>query len=83
MPLYEYECSSCGKQFEEMQSIKDKPLKTCKFCGGSVQRLISRSSFALKGGGWYRDGYSSAPASESGPKKPAPAKEKTPPKESH
>ena len=57
MPVYEYECQDCNKRFEAIQSIKDKPLKTCKFCEGNVRRLISQSSFALKGGGWYQDGY--------------------------
>lgn len=61
MPVYEYECLDCGKQFEVFQSIKDNPLKKCKFCKGSVRRLISQTSFALKGGGWYQDGYSNPP----------------------
>lgn len=59
MPIYEYECEACCKCFEEMQSITDKPLKKCRFCGGKVSRLISQTSFSLKGGGWYKDGYSS------------------------
>jgi len=66
MPVYEYECGKCGKHFEELQKVSDKPLKKCKFCGGAVQRLISQTSFSLKGGGWYKDGYSSAKAPESG-----------------
>lgn len=70
MPVYEYECRDCGKQFEESQSIKDKPVESCKFCGGTVQKLISSTSFALKGGGWYQDGYSKpAPKKASAPKK--------------
>jgi putative FmdB family regulatory protein len=58
MPVYEYECQDCGKTFEEFQNITDKPLKTCRFCGGRVTRLISQTSFSLKGSGWYKDGYS-------------------------
>ena len=61
MPIYEYECVDCGKQFEAFQRISDKPLKSCQFCQGEVHRLISRTSFSLKGGGWYQDGYSKAP----------------------
>jgi putative FmdB family regulatory protein len=64
MPTYEYECTR-GCRFEIEQSIKDEPLKRCprsacpKGTGGvSVRRLISPSSFILKGGGWYSDGYS-------------------------
>lgn len=61
MPIYEYECDACGKTFEATQKISDKPLKSCKFCQGAVRRLISSSSFTLKGGGWYKDGYSKSP----------------------
>lgn len=60
MPTYEYECSK-GHQFELVQSIKDEPLKTCQKegCKAKAQRLISRVSFSLKGGGWAADGYGS------------------------
>jgi putative FmdB family regulatory protein len=59
MPIYEYHCKSCKKTFEVFQKITDEPLKKCKDCGGKVERLISETSFSLKGGGWYKDGYSS------------------------
>jgi len=58
MPVYEYECSGCKKIFEIQQRIAEAPLEVCPECGGSVRKLISRSSFQLKGGGWYSDGYS-------------------------
>jgi len=58
MPIYEYECSKCGK-FEVLQKISEEPLKTCETCGKPVHRLVSLSSFALVGGGWYKDLYSS------------------------
>jgi len=64
MPVYEYACADCGKHFEELQKVSDKPLKTCKNCGGKLQRLISQTSFSLKGGGWYKDGYSKATGKE-------------------
>ena len=76
MPVYEYECQDCGKQFEVFQSIKDNPLKNCKFCEGKVRRLISQSSFALKGGGWYKDSYSKGGSKD----KKAPEKAETAPK---
>ena len=61
MPIYEYECSACGHQFEEWQKISDPPIRKCPECGKrKVQKLISRNSFHLKGGGWYADAYSSA-----------------------
>ncbi len=58
MPIYEYECSECDKVMEVQQRISDSPLETCPDCGGKVKKLVSMSSFQLKGGGWYADGYS-------------------------
>ena len=77
MPIYEYECTKCGKQFEAFQRISDKPLNSCQFCKGKVHRLISQSSFALKGGGWYRDGYSKSPPAEAKKKAAEPGGTKT------
>jgi len=57
MPTYEYSCTSCGT-FDVEQRITEPALAICDKCGGPVRRLISRSSFALRGGGWYADGYS-------------------------
>jgi putative FmdB family regulatory protein len=59
MPVYEYECQECNKVFEVQQKIADKPLSDCPECQGPVKKLMSMSSFQLKGGGWYADGYSS------------------------
>lgn len=58
MPIYEYQCPSCGVTFEKQQSITANPIKTCPECGGrKVQRLISSTSFVLKGSGWYVTDY--------------------------
>ncbi|RMG43160.1 MAG: zinc ribbon domain-containing protein [Acidobacteria bacterium] len=57
MPIYEYRCEACGDEFEVMQKFSDRPLKRCGKCGGPLEKLISRSSFVLKGGGWFADGY--------------------------
>jgi putative FmdB family regulatory protein len=57
MPIYEYECTKCGKIEEAWQKFSDKPLKTCKHCSGKLHRLISQSSFHLKGTGWYVTDY--------------------------
>ncbi len=65
MPIYEYQCTKCGEVFEAFQKINDKPLSQCKFCKGPVERLISHSSFQLKGSGWYMTDY--APKSQSPP----------------
>jgi putative FmdB family regulatory protein len=58
MPIYEYECSK-GHQFEVEQRISEAPLTRCRVCKARAHRLISRTSFILKGGGWYADGYGS------------------------
>lgn len=53
MPIYEYNCSNCGR-FEIEQSIKDQPLKHCPDCGAKVQRLISKNvGIIFKGPGFY------------------------------
>lgn len=57
MPIYEYKCQKCGKQFEAFQGISDPELKSCKFCKGKVHKLVSLSSFSLKGSGWYVTDY--------------------------
>jgi putative FmdB family regulatory protein len=58
MPLYEYACQNCGHQFETRQRISDEPLKTCPKCSkDTLERLVSATSFTLKGSGWYADGY--------------------------
>lgn len=62
MPLYEYACDSCGLHFEVRQKFSDDPVETCKECGGSVKKMISQAGFALKGSGWYQEGYSSPPS---------------------
>ncbi|MDQ1350600.1 MAG: hypothetical protein QG657_902 [Acidobacteriota bacterium] len=58
MPLYEYRCNKCNKNFEVLQKINAEPLTTCLYCQGDVEKLISKSSFQLKGNGWYRTDYS-------------------------
>jgi putative FmdB family regulatory protein len=67
MPVYEYQCPQCKSTIEINQSIKDMPLTKypCHICWvddvtSFMRRIISRSSFVLKGGGWYKDQYSSA-----------------------
>jgi putative FmdB family regulatory protein len=57
MPIYEYKCNACGHRFEKLQSFSEEPVKTCPRCGGEVKKLISRSSFILKGTGWYATDY--------------------------
>ena len=59
MPIYEYECTKCGKIEEVYQKFSDKPLTKCKLCSGKLHKLISHSSFHLKGTGWYATDYAS------------------------
>lgn len=58
MPIYEYICNRCGHELEEFQRIDERPITTCPKCWEpSLQRLISRTSFILKGTGWYVTDY--------------------------
>jgi putative FmdB family regulatory protein len=57
MPIYEYKCQKCGNHFEVFQGISDPEIKSCKSCKGKVQKLVSLSSFSLKGSGWYVTDY--------------------------
>lgn len=67
MPIYEYGCAACGHEFEEWQKVTDPPIKKCPVCGKrKVQKLVSVSSFHLKGGGWYADLYGSAGSGSNG-----------------
>ena len=56
MPIYEYDCQKCGT-FEVTQRITEKPLGKCPTCKGKVKKLISNTSFQLKGTGWYVTDY--------------------------
>ncbi len=58
MPIYEYVCDKCGQSFEVWQKMSEDALETHEGeCGGPVRRVISATSFTLKGGGWYKDHY--------------------------
>ena len=76
MPIYEYECLSCGKHFEHIQKITDDPLTICTFCNGKVKKLVSNCSFQLKGTGWYATDYAQKSDKKEG-KKQAIKKDKT------
>lgn len=65
MPLYEYECHSCGKRFEVLQKFSDEPLKVHEECGGAASRLLSAPAFHLKGTGWYATDYAKGGSSSS------------------
>ncbi len=64
MPIYEYQCTQCGKIVEAFQKISDAPLTTCRHCSGELQKLISQSTFHLKGSGWYVTDYARKSSSD-------------------
>jgi putative FmdB family regulatory protein len=78
MPIYEFTCASCGEHAEVLQHVGDRP-PPCPKCGRrGMKRAVSRTSFQLKGGGWYADLYASkrpgaAPKGDGPPAKPAEA----------
>jgi len=76
MPIYEYECAQCGHQTEVWQKITDQGVTKCERCKGKMRRLISQSSFHLKGTGWYVTDYASQKGTEG--KKPKKSESKVP-----
>ncbi|MFW6297196.1 MAG: FmdB family zinc ribbon protein [Desulfosalsimonas sp.] len=81
MPIYEYQCSKCGRVHEILQKMSDEPLSQCPDCSGALHKRISQCAFHLKGTGWYATDYanssktssSSGRKEESKPKEPATA----------
>ncbi len=70
MPIYEYECTKCGNHTEAWQKFSDPPITQCELCRGKMKKMMSQSTFHLKGSGWYVTDYAS------GHRGSAPAKEK-------
>jgi putative FmdB family regulatory protein len=72
MPIYEYKCKSCGYEFEELQSLKEKPITVCPKCSKpSVKRLLSSGpALVFKGSGFYETDYKKSPSSVSTKTKP-------------
>jgi len=74
VPIYEYRCTKCGHLIEIIQKLSDRPLRKCPECTGRLEKLVSRASFQLKGGGWYSEGYTSNGGKKTTPKTDPPAK---------
>ena len=68
MPIYEYECQKCGHHAEVLQKFSDPPISRCEKCKGKMRKLISHSTFHLKGTGWYVTDYASKRSDSSAPK---------------
>lgn len=61
MPIYEYQCQSCGHEMEALQKISDPLLTECPECHQSaLKKKVSAAGFRLKGGGWYETDFKSA-----------------------
>jgi len=58
LPIYEYKCPECAQKAEVLQKVGASP-PSCEKCKKAMERQISRTSFVLKGGGWFADSYSS------------------------
>jgi len=60
MPIYEFQCQSCGNEVEVLQKISDDPLKDCAACGKSeMKKKVSAAAFRLSGSGWYETDFKS------------------------
>ena len=66
MPIYEYQCLTCGKKSELLQRMSDPPMAACPECGGEVKKLISSPAVQFKGSGWYVTDYGSKKGAPSG-----------------
>jgi putative FmdB family regulatory protein len=67
MPLYEYQCESCGRRFERIQKFSDPPVDACPFCSGAVKKLLSSPAIQFKGSGWYITDYAKKSGADSKP----------------
>lgn len=68
MPLYEYECTSCGIRTEVLQRVGAPPIDGCSECGGQMKRLLSAPAVQFKGTGWYVTDYARKKESGNGSK---------------
>ncbi|MED5607893.1 MULTISPECIES: zinc ribbon domain-containing protein [Pseudomonas] len=58
MPIYEYQCRSCGHQLEAMRKLSDAPLVDCPACQApELKKMVSVPGFRLSGGGWYETDF--------------------------
>lgn len=65
MPVYEYECGSCGGHFEMTRKFSDPAVTVCELCKASgVRKVLSPMAFVLKGSGWYATDYAGKKPSE-------------------
>jgi putative FmdB family regulatory protein len=77
VPLYEYQCKTCGHRFEVIQKFSDAPVRKCPKCGKAVERLVSSSAIQFKGTGWYVTDYARKGATSGSGKQAKSEKDKT------
>lgn len=77
MPIYEYDCETCKSREEIIQKFDEKTPEECPNCHakGTLKKVVTSSAFHLKGGGWYKDLYSSTKTEGTKSKDAAPSKE--------
>ena len=80
MPVYEYQCSGCGHIEEVFQKISESPLEVCPRCNGKLKKIISQSTFHLKGSGWYVTDYGGTKSGSASKEKTSEKSEKPAPK---
>jgi len=74
MPIYEYQCQSCGHEHEALQKLSAEPLIVCPACSKpELMKKISAAGFRLKGGGWYETDFKSGAKKNVAGESPAPA----------
>jgi putative FmdB family regulatory protein len=81
MPLYEYQCSSCGKHYERIERVSELHDGVCPECGGVAHRLVSAPALQFKGSGWYVTDYGKGNGSAAGTGKADDGATTTPPAE--
>lgn len=60
MPIYEYRCPDCGDEKDSLRPVSERDNRTvcpADGCGADMKRIVSKTSFSLQGGGWFKDGY--------------------------
>ena len=77
MPIYEYDCQSCGQHFDVIQKFTDDPVTECKFCKGGVRKLMGTPALQFKGTGWYITDYAGKSPKPGGDTKEKPAASET------
>jgi putative FmdB family regulatory protein len=71
MPIFEYRCLGCEKVLEILQKQGEGPRRKCPECGDKLEKLVSRTAFHLKGGGWYDQGYEKSRSKSASSSKPS------------